>query len=233
MPYPAGGDATGGGTCVRPAPCPQQLLPSRQRPPAAQPGAFVSLTTALAANPDHVPCLLELAALYKAKGMLSEARGALERAVAATAPPAGAAGGAAAATGAALASAAAAAVPSAAGQAEEAARAAIPADARAPGAAAACSELDRDAARAREALATVLTDLGTAAKAAGRVADAVELYRAALDTAPKLAAAHYNLVAWGAGWLRGGAGAEGRLWQRVAVAVVHFPAITASAAGCW
>lgn len=55
--------------------------------------------------------------------------------------------------------------------------------------------------QAREGLATVLTDIGTAAKVAGRLQEAVALYEAALEVWPSLAAAHYNLVSnvmWGA-----------------------------------
>jgi tetratricopeptide (TPR) repeat protein len=100
------------------------------------PGAFASFMSVLAAEPGHVPALLELAALYKGKGLLAEAREVLERALAA-----------------------------------------------AP-----------DDARARQALATVLTDLGTAAKASGALDDAVALYRSALEHWPSLAATHYNLV---------------------------------------
>ena len=92
-----------------------------------------------------MPALLDLAALYSARGLLAEARDALEHAAAAS-----------------------------------------PGDAR-----------------VAEALATVLTDLGTATKCAGRLDQAVELYSAAAAAWPALAAAHYNLV-------RGGGLASGR-----------------------
>lgn len=91
----------------------------------------------LAADASHAPALLELAAIYKGKGLLPEARDALARAAAAAPPGDG---------------------------------------------------------RAAEGLATVLTDLGTAAKVAGRLDEAVRLYKEALEAWPKLAAAHYNLV---------------------------------------
>jgi hypothetical protein len=109
-------------------------------------GAFASFMSVLAADPAHLPALLELASLYKARGLLQEARDVLERAVKAA-----------------------------------------PADER-----------------AGEGLATVLTDLGTAAKVSGRLDEAVQLYHAALRVWPTLAAAHYNLVRTQGGCDRGG-----------------------------
>jgi hypothetical protein len=129
----------------------------------------------LAAEPDHLPALMELASLYKGKGLLAEAREALERA-AATAP---------------------------------------------------------DDARVAQALATVVTDLGTAAKGAGRLEDAAALYRAALERWPTLAAAHYNLVRRGLG---GGAMWEpmraGQPWLGRAEGCRVGPATGLAAAAC-
>lgn len=107
--------------------------------------------------------LLDLAGLYKGKGLLPEAREVLERALAAAPDDAG----------------------------------------------------------VREALATVVTDLGTAAKGAGRLEEAETLYTAALEAWPCLAAAHYNLVRPRARWT------GGTLWQR------RRPARAAAAAAAW
>jgi len=92
----------------------------------------------LATDPQHLGSLLDLAGLYKDRGLLCEARDVLERAVQS-----------------------------------------------APHDLCVC-----------EALATVITDLGTAAKSAGRLDEAVHLYQTAIMTYPSLAAAHYNLVSW-------------------------------------
>ncbi|WIA22301.1 hypothetical protein OEZ85_004618 [Tetradesmus obliquus] len=272
------------------------------------PGAFTSYMSALSVQRAHLPTLMALANLYKAKGMLDEARSALETALAAAEASSGSsssedataaaaaaaaaadesldrsessegtimaddnddeqtAGAAAAAVAAGLqaqqqqqeqqqqqqggssregsvqcssdgstssrnpaAAAAAAANGSsadvAAGNAEATAADAAALDSRcsAADAAGAAAAAGITAASVKEALAVVLTDLGTRAKSAGRLKECESLYRQAFAACPAYPSVHYNL---------GVLASEGRRWgealqhyqQTLALAPHHAQAL--------
>ncbi|PSC74350.1 putative UDP-N-acetylglucosamine-peptide N-acetylglucosaminyltransferase SPINDLY [Micractinium conductrix] len=137
----------------------------------SRPQALASFAAALAEAPACVPALVGCAAVYKDSGLLAEALAALQQALLLAEPSSGAAAAAADAGGSAAES------PAAAGGAAAAALGGC---------------IPSSAADVRQALAVVMTDLGTHQKLAGQ-AGWRDQYVQAVAVCPGYAPAHYNL----------------------------------------
>lgn len=151
--------------------------------------ALSSFAAALAALPACAPALLGCAAVYKESGLLQEALGSLQKALALL-EPAAAVAPAAAAAGEEGAAQAASQQPAASSPGQHAGQAgALEAAEAAP---VVVPGLPCTAGDVRQAMAVVLTDLGTQQKLAGQ-GGWRQRYEAAVEACPSYAPAHYNL----------------------------------------